>query len=234
MKEGWKVSKLQRVCEKITDGTHQTPKYFEEGVIFLSSKNIKNGKLDWNNVKYIDQEQHLQMHKRVAPKVGDILLAKNGTTGVAAMVDRDVVFDIYVSLAHIRSLGEIIPTYMLYFINSPMAKRQFNSRLKGIGVPNLHLKEIREVNITYPASHEQQQQIVQILDQAFEKINRAIANIEQNIKNAEELFQAKLNQMFSHKGEGWEEKTLGDLGKVSMCKRIFLFSLNHHYTIWIL
>jgi len=205
MREGWKIKKLKEVCDKITDGTHQTPKYFDEGVIFLSSKNVTSGKIDWENIKYIDEAQHFQLHKRVAPKVGDILLAKNGTTGVAAMVDRDVVFDIYVSLAHIRVLNEITPEYMLYFINSPLAKNQFNSRLKGVGVPNLHLKEIREVEIPFPKSIEEQKQIVAILDKAFAAIDQAKANIEKNIENAKELFQSKLNGIFSQKGDGWEK-----------------------------
>src|SRR5690606_38308431 len=93
--DNWETKLLKDVCEKITDGTHQTPKYFEEGYIFLSSKNVTSGFIDWDNVKYIDEKQHFEMQKRVSPKKGDILLAKNGTTGVAAMVDRDVVFDIY-------------------------------------------------------------------------------------------------------------------------------------------
>lgn len=216
MKEDWEVKKLKEVCDKITDGTHQTPKYFDEGVIFLSSKNVTSGKIDWENIKYIDEAQHIQMHKRVAPKVGDILLAKNGTTGVAAMVDRDVVFDIYVSLAHIRSLGEIIPEYMLYFINSPIAKSQFNKRLKGIGVPNLHLKEIREVEITYPKSIEEQKQIVAILDKAFTVIDQAQANIEKNIENAKELFDSK-------KAEYFERLTLKNelLPITETCEKIF-------------
>ena len=150
--ENWEEKTLKEVCTKITDGTHQTPKYFDDGVIFLSSKNVTSGKIDWDNIKYIDEKQHLEMHKRVAPKVGDILLAKNGTTGVAAMVDRDLVFDIYVSLAHIRVLDFVTPEFMLYFINSPVAKKQFNKRLKGMGVPNLHLEEIREVVISFPKS----------------------------------------------------------------------------------
>lgn len=141
MKQGWEVKKLKEVCEKITDGTHQTPKYFDEGFVFLSSKNVTSGKIDWDNVKYIDERQHLEMHKRVAPRIGDILLAKNGTTGVAAIVDREVIFDIYVSLAFLRPLNTIYPEYLLKFINSPLAKKQFNKRLKGSGVPNLHLKK---------------------------------------------------------------------------------------------
>lgn len=213
MKKRWEKKKLKEVCDKITDGTHQTPKYFSEGVIFLSSRNVTSGKINWDNIKYIDEKQHIELHKRVAPKVGDILLAKNGTTGVAAMVDRDVVFDIYVSLAHIRSLGEITPEFMLYFINSPLAKSQFNNRLKGIGVPNLHLNEIREVEISYPISLAEQKQIVAKLDKAFAAIDKAEANTKQNIANAKELFQSRLDEIFTigANSKGWVTKKLGEV-----------------------
>jgi type I restriction enzyme, S subunit len=139
MKTGWQIKKLSEVCEKITDGTHQTPTYFDKGFLFLSSRNVTSGKIDWENIKYIDSKQHVDMQKRVSPRLNDILLAKNGTTGVAAMVDREVPFDIYVSLALLRPLPVVLPSFLLHFINSPLAKQQFTSkRLKGIGVPNLH------------------------------------------------------------------------------------------------
>jgi hypothetical protein len=69
------------------------------------------------------------MHKRVAPKMGDVLLAKNGTTGVAAIVDRDIIFDIYVSLAWLRSKGEVVSEFLLHFINSPVDYLFFVGRL---------------------------------------------------------------------------------------------------------
>ncbi|MBS1918661.1 MAG: restriction endonuclease subunit S [Bacteroidetes bacterium] len=209
MPQGWQIKKLGEVCEKITDGTHQTPKYFSEGYIFLSSKNVTSGKIDWEDVKYIDEAQHKEMQKRVSPKKGDILLAKNGTTGVAAIVDKDEVFDIYVSLAWLRSKGEVSPEYLLHFINSPLAKNQFNKRLKGIGVPNLHLQEIREVEISYPKSLPEQQRIVSILDECFSAIERSRNNAEQNLKNAKELFESYLQGVFEN--GNWETKKWGEL-----------------------
>ena len=195
--EDWEEKTLKEVCTKITDGTHQTPKYFTDGVIFLSSKNVTSGKIDWDNVKYIDEAQHLEMHKRIAPKIGDILLAKNGTTGVAAMVDRDVVFDIYVSLAHIRVLEEVLPEFMLYFINSPFAKQQFNKRLKGMGVPNLHLEEIREVVIPFPREKNKQQAIVAKLDALSEQTKKLERLYEQKLANLEELKKSILQKAFN-------------------------------------
>lgn len=61
---------------------------------------------------------------------------------------------------------------------------------------------------------EEQQQIVTILDKAFAAIDQAKANIAQNIVNAKELFQSKLNDIFSQTGDGWEEKKLSELFKL--------------------
>ena len=137
------------------------------------------------------------MHRRVSPRVGDILLAKNGTTGVAAMVDRNVVFDIYVSLAHIRVLDEVIPEFMLYFINSPIAKKQFNKRLKGSGVPNLHLEEIREVVIPFPKSLKEQNKLVKELDNFSYETKKLETIYQQKINDLEELKKSVLQKAFS-------------------------------------
>lgn len=206
----WQIKKLKEVCDKITDGTHQTPKYSTNGGIFLSSRNVTSGKIDWDNIKYIDEKQHIEMHKRVAPRINDILLAKNGTTGVAAIVDRDVVFDIYVSLALLRPLNDLLPTYLLHFINSPLAKKQFNKRLKGMGVPNLHLEEIREVEIPIPPLSEQKR-IVEILDEAFSAVDKAKANVKKNLQNTKELLESYLKSVFLKKNEEWEEKKLSEI-----------------------
>jgi type I restriction enzyme S subunit len=193
----WKKETLQSLCEKITDGTHQTPTYFESGVIFLSSRNVTSGEIDWENIKYIDERQHLEMHRRVAPRVGDILLAKNGTTGVAAMVDKDEVFDIYVSLALIRSLGAIHPKLLLHFINSPAAKKQFNKRLKGTGVPNLHLEEIRQVEVNFPISHAAQDRLVMDIEVFKREVQRLEAIYRQKLTALDDLKKSLLNQAFS-------------------------------------
>ncbi len=198
--EGWVEKTLKEVCERITDGTHQTPTYFDNGIVFLSSRNVTSGKIDWERIKYIDEKQHVEMHKRLAPRRNDILLAKNGTTGVAAIVDRDTIFDIYVSLALLRALPLVRPRFLLHFINSPIAKAQFNKRLKGIGVPNLHLEEIREVHMTFPSAVAQQDRIVSELD--------AIASETQRL---EEIYQRKLDALAALKKSLLQQAFSGQL-----------------------
>ena len=138
--ETWIWQKLPDLCSiPITDGTHKTPTYSdkENGIPFLSSKDVTSGEIDWSKIKYITKELHEELYKRLAPQKNDILLAKNGTTGIAALVKDNTVFDIYVTLALIRPISKIIyPQYLLYIINSQFCKNQFNDHLTGIGVPN--------------------------------------------------------------------------------------------------
>ncbi|HIV52086.1 MAG TPA: restriction endonuclease subunit S [Candidatus Mediterraneibacter norwichensis] len=138
----------------IKDGTHQTPIYTEdknEGYKFLSSKDVMSQTIDWTNIKYIPAELHEKLYATIKPQRNDILMSKNGVNyGVAAVNDTDEVFDIYVSLALLRPRDVIDPVFLRCVINNPETKRQFDSSIKGIGVPNLHLGEIKKTKILLP------------------------------------------------------------------------------------
>ena len=101
------------------------------------------------SAKYIPSDLHEELYAKIKPKRGDILLAKNGTTGVAAVVETDEIFDIYVSLALLRPI-DMNSIYLWAAVNSADTKHQFDSSLKGIGVPNLHLGDIKKTKIIVP------------------------------------------------------------------------------------
>lgn len=212
---------LKELCTmEITDGTHKTPTYSNQGYIFLSSKNVTSEKIDWDNVMYIPENLHLELHQRLVPQKDDILLAKNGTTGVAAIVDRDVVFDIYVSLALIRPNQEmVIPKYLLYAINSDSAKRYFDRHLKGVGVPNLHLTHIRETPISVP-NIEIQKQIIKKLD----KVSDLIAKRRQQLDKLDELVKSRFIELFGDVKTGvykFKTRKLGEVAIVGSSHRVF-------------
>lgn len=189
----WKEVKISELCSLITDGTHQTPIYINDGYIFLSSKNVTTGKIDWYNVKYIPKILHEQLYKRITPKKDDILLAKNGTTGIAAKVDKDIIFDIYVSLALLRPKEIIDADYFVFAINNPFTKRKFDKQLKGIGVPNLHLNSIKETRIPLPPL-EEQHKIASILDTVSETLKLR----KQQLNEADLLVKSKFEEMFGN------------------------------------
>ena len=174
----WEWSRLQTICYPITDGTHKTPIYSDSGYIFLSAKNITTGKINWNDIMYIPKSLHDELYSRVSPKMNDILLAKNGTTGVAAIVDRECEFDIYVTLALLRVINNNISSqYLLKIIASNTIQDYFKSSLKGIGVPNLHLEHIRTTLIPIPPINEQNK-IVEKIYQYYSLLDSIVQNIE--------------------------------------------------------
>ena len=93
--------------------------------------------------------------KRISPIRNDILLAKNGTIGIAALNDTDETFDVYVSLAVLRPNELVTPEYLLCAINSEYTKKLFKDSIVGMGVPNLHLNVIQKTKIVLPDITEQ-------------------------------------------------------------------------------
>lgn len=82
---------------------------------------------------------------------------------------------------------------------------------RGTAQRNLDVSAFRNIEINYPKSLKEQQHIVAVLDEVFSSIDKAKANIEKNIQNAKELFQSKLNAIFSQRGEGWKLYKMDDL-----------------------
>ena len=210
----WKEILLEDACDILTCGVASTPKYVDEkeGVPFLSAQNVKDGQINLEKYNYVSKDFHEHLTKKNKPRKGDILYSRVGAKyGEAAIVDFDFEFSVYVSLTLIRPKSEIFNNeFFKYYLNSPIVKQKAKKSIKSSGVPNLNVKDVRGFNIPIPPL-EEQRDIVAKLDQAFAAIDQAKANIEKNIANAKELFQSKLNQIFSEKGEGWEEKKLGEV-----------------------
>ncbi len=107
----------------------------------------------------------------------------------------------------LRLPNTIDSNYFWYLLSSPLLSDQFKSLASGAIVKNISGDLVKKSKLPIPPLTEQKQ-IVVLLDQAFKAINQAQQNIEKNIANAKELFQSKLNAIFSQTGEGWEEQTL--------------------------
>jgi len=79
--------------------------------------------------------------------------------------------------------------------------------------PGINRNDVYAIKTKIPPLDEQKR-IVAKLDECFEAIDKARTNVEKNLNNAKELFQSKLNEIFSQKGDGWVEKKLGEVMKV--------------------
>lgn len=194
--QNFDILTIEALCSLIKDGTHQTPTYTEDtitGFKFLSSKDVMTEKIDWGDIKYIPSDLHEKLYAVVKPLRNDILMSKNGVNyGVAAVNDTDEIFDIYVSLALLRPKTDIInPVYFRCAINNPDTKRQFDGSIKGIGVPNLHLGEIKKTQILVPPM-DKQIEFVSFIEQA----DKLQFEIQQSLEKLETLKKALMQKYF--------------------------------------
>lgn len=189
----WEVQLLGNTSRKIIDGTHFTPNYVEQGIPFLRVTDIQKFPIDWNSVKRISLEEHNDLIKRCNPEKNDILYSKNGTLGIPRLVDWEDEFSCFVSLCLIKLKQDVITSdFLIQFLKTNLIKKQIIKRSKQLGVPNLHLEEIREFQILIPPIPEQQK-IASILSNVDEKIN----DLESKKSNLEKIKKGLMQKLLT-------------------------------------
>jgi type I restriction enzyme, S subunit len=159
----WPKERLEDLCLIITDGTHQTPRYVEEGRIFLSAQNVKPFRFMPKKHRKVSEEDFLNYTRNNKPQKGDVLLTRVGAgIGEATVVDQDIEFAIYVSLALLRPDSDrLLAEYLVHWLNSPVGRECSRRETlgKGHSQGNLNLKLLRDFKIPMP-SLAQQRKIV--------------------------------------------------------------------------
>ena len=206
MRDDWHNLTMLEACDLITCGVAARPNYVDDGIPFLSAKNVKEGKILYTDFNSISLETHLELTKKNKPLPGDILYTRVGSYGEAAVIEKNIEFSVFVSLTLIKPKKKLLDSHFLrYYLNSHEIKTLAKKSITSSGVGNLNVGTVRKFPVKIPPIQEQKE-IVEILDQAFNSIEKAKVNIEKNIQNAKELFQSKLNQIFSQTGEDVEFK----------------------------
>lgn len=154
----WSVCDFKEITDILRCGIASTPDYVEEGIPFLSSQNVKESKLVLKQYNFISKDYHKKLTKNSIVKKGDILYTRVGANyGLAAVVDIDFEFSIYVSLTHIRMKVGYDNVFYSYVLNSDRYKNLARQRVfQGGGVPNLNVKVVEKFKMISPQYSEQQ------------------------------------------------------------------------------
>ena len=159
----WVWTRIGDILYKLTDGVHQRPNYTNEGVPFLSVKDMSQGTIDFSDCKYISLEDHEKIYPRCNSEYGDVLLSKVGTTGVPAIVETKEIFDLFVSVALLKFNHKMInQDFLRYLIMSPIVQQQVSINTRGVGNKNWVLRDIAGTLIPLPPK-EQQNKIANML-----------------------------------------------------------------------
>lgn len=183
--EDWEERKLNEVSD-IYDGTHQTPKYQDDGVMFLSVENIKT----LTSNKFISREAFEDEFK-IRPQRGDVLMTRIGDIGTANVVETDEDLAYYVSLALFKS-EELNPYFLQASIYAPFVQDQIWKRTLHIAFPKkINKNEIGQVPINVPTLAEQTK-----IGAFFKQLDDTIALHQRKLDLLKETKKSFLQKMF--------------------------------------
>jgi len=209
MREDWGIAISGEILD-VRDGTHDTPKYVEEQAHpLVTSKNLKDGTIDLDDVKYISVEDFNEINKRSKVDIGDVLYAMIGTIGNPVVITTEPHYSIKNVGLFKNKLKIINSDLFKYYLDSPIFYSQVDKRqlLKGTTQKFIPLGHLRNLEIPI-APIPEQRYIVAKIEALFSDLNQGITDLKKAHEQLKIYRQAVLKKVF----EGHRVRTtIGEL-----------------------
>ena len=190
----WEQCELEELCN-IYDGTHQTPRYTNNGVMFVSVENIKTLESD----KYISEDDFKSEFK-ISPEYGDILLTRIGDVGSANIILDNIKRAYYVSLALLKP-KDISSLFLLALLASFSVQSEIWRRTLHIAFPKkINKNEIGKVIVNKPSIPEQKK-----IGELIYALDRTVTLHQRKLNNLKLKKKALFQKLFPKNGERYPE-----------------------------
>jgi type I restriction enzyme, S subunit len=214
MRVGWQTKTLGDLCEIELGKTpaRANPSYWDEkretGNVWLSIADLLKAedRVVVNSKEYVSDKGAAIC--KLVPK-GTLLVSFKLTLGRLAFAGCDLFTNEAIAALTIVNERELSKEFLFYCLTffDWVKVAENDVKLKGM---TLNKAKLKVMPVSFPPLPEQQR-IVAILDEAFDGIATAKANAEKNLQNARALFESHLQSVFTERGEGWVEKSLGEM-----------------------
>ena len=197
---GWQWVEAHKVCQSVRDGTHDTPKYVERGIPLITSKNLKAGKIAFNNVGYISEEDHKKIEERSGVESGNILFGMIGTIGNPVIVTKGKQFSIKNVGLFKQNPKLIFSKYLKWWLDSNVMVHILKDKdlIRGTTQKFISLGGLRVLPVPVPFVKEQEA-IIQEIESRLSVCDKLEDTIQQSLKKIEYLRQSILKKAFEGK-----------------------------------
>ncbi|MDP3664684.1 MAG: restriction endonuclease subunit S [Nitrosomonas sp.] len=193
--EHWVACRFSRVILAIKDGTHGTFSRMTEGKVFLSAKNVNNGRIEISDDEsLITWKDHSDIVSNGFPQKGDLLLTIVGTIGRSCVYSLDEAIAFQRSVCFIRLKKSCLPQFFYFLTQSKFFQEQLQSRSKSSAQAGVYMGDVSATSIMFPTNYEEQQIIAAFLDRETAKIDALITEQQRLI----ELLKEKRQTVISH------------------------------------
>ena len=187
--EKWEQHKLGEITD-VRDGTHDSPHYVDEGYPLITSKNVSNGRINYDAVNYVSEYDFNQINKRSKVNINDILMGMIGTIGNLALIREDPNFAIK-NVALIKYTESINHQFLFQNLQTSYISKELSNSMDGGTQKFISLKKIRNLSIKFPILNEQFE-----IGQLFQSLDRTITLHDKKIQYLKQLKRGLLQKMF--------------------------------------
>ena len=207
----WQTKSMKDVCQFRGGGTPSkaVEHYWQGDIPWVSPKDMKLDIIS-DSTDHISQEAIANSSASMIPAGSVLVVVRSGIlarTIPVAITGRDLAIN--------QDLKAFCPnanidSVFLYYLLKSRSRELLAKVTRGATVHRLTTDQLRSLTFSLPSLTEQKR-IVAILDDAFERIDTAIANTEKNLANARELFESYLNKLFEQENPEWTRCSLSEL-----------------------
>lgn len=209
MKDNWQTKKLGEVCEKT--GSISWSKFTNEKFQYIDLTSVSRESLSVVSSTEINARNAPSRAKQIV-KIDDIIFGTTRPTlkrvaKIHSDLNNQICSTGFVVLRPISNL--VLPNYIYYFVQSEDFIEQMSKLQRGANYPAVSNSDVKSQELLLPPIQEQER-IVKILDEAFEKIDTAKQGAEKNLRDLKFLFESYLELTFKQYAADYEPTTLGD------------------------
>jgi len=206
---GWDFIPANLYCEKVTDGTHDSPRPQNTGKPLITSKHIKGKEITFDSAYLIDESEFNKINLRSRVNQWDVIISMIGEYCGFCYVESNKIVDYAVKNVGLFKTGSRLKAmWLYYFLNSRIGKSILEAHKSGTSQPYLSLGSLRELPVLYPTADKEAEQIVEVLSSLDDKIHL----LQRQNKTLEALAETLFRYWFVEKAEdSWERKPLDQI-----------------------
>ncbi|MDD2915821.1 MAG: restriction endonuclease subunit S [Gallionella sp.] len=160
--DNWNVASLNDVCESIVDCPHSTPKFQLSGMVCIDTTCFKQGVLQRERLRYVSEESFHERNKRLYPRSGDIVFAREGSIGESVIIPDGIDACLGQRVMLLRPSHTMLSRYLRMAISSPGFLEQILHHHKGVGAKHINVKDVRSATIPLPPLAEQHRIVAKV------------------------------------------------------------------------
>jgi len=197
--EGWVWARADLISTKITDGEHLRPNMVQEGIAFISAKDVRDHGVVFKETLFVSKEDANKFRKRCNPERNDVLVVSRGATvGRSCIVNTDRIFCLLGSVILIKPHSDIVSKYLSISIKSPSIQKDLIELSGSTAQQAIYIRDIRNQLIPIPPKDEQVA-IVKEVERLTSIIDESEQIIDAELKRSQSLRQSILKQAFEGK-----------------------------------